>query len=550
VLDDGDSPAVRAMVQAEGAGYIVRSPDWEGRTRHAKAGNLNNALFQTSGEFVLILDADQIPAPEILDRTLGYFTDERVAFVQTPQWFYNVPPDDPLGSQAPLFYGPIQQGKDGWNAAFFCGSNGVLRRDALMQAGITRYVADLAERVPRTLRAADRLLDQAETRLKAGEGLEPRDAERARTAVRELRDAVRAARAALRAGAAIQEVTWEFQRRAQAVSSQLVAGDLDDIRIALADLPGVDARDLDPDLAGVLQNDAARRALAGRDSSPLAALEAVRHLLLTVDVDRQDEAQPIMPLATISVTEDMATSMRLHALGWRSVYHHETLARGLAPVDLRSSLQQRLRWAQGTVQVLLRENPLFRRGLGVGQRLMYLATMWSYLYGFFAPVYLVAPALYLLLGIKPVQAYSADFFVHLVPYLLANQLVFAVAGWGIPTWRGQQYNLALFPLWVRAVLGAAGNVWLGRKLSFVVTPKTRAGRPGNQLRLVLPQVGAMLVLVIASLVGVGRLALGLTGDVVAILANVFWAGYIVVNLGVVFGAAAHRGVAAEAAWPA
>ena len=55
-----------------------------------------------------------------------------------------------------------------------------------------------------------------------------------------------------------------------------------------------------------------------------------------------------MPLATISVTEDMATSMRLHAMGWESVYHHEVLAYGLAPEDLGTMLTQRLRWAQGT----------------------------------------------------------------------------------------------------------------------------------------------------------------------------------------------------------
>ena len=42
----------------------------------------------------------------------------------------------------------------------------------------------------------------------------------------------------------------------------------------------------------------------------------------------------MMPMATVSVTEDMATCMRLHALGWRSVYHHEMLADGLAPEDL------------------------------------------------------------------------------------------------------------------------------------------------------------------------------------------------------------------------
>src|SRR3954453_13120634 len=101
VLDDGSSDAMRAMAEEVGVGYIVRSTDWLGRDRHAKAGNLNNALFQTGGEFLLILDADQVPHPDILDRTLGYFRDPRVAFVQTPQWFNNVPPGDPFGCQAP-----------------------------------------------------------------------------------------------------------------------------------------------------------------------------------------------------------------------------------------------------------------------------------------------------------------------------------------------------------------------------------------------------------------------------------------------------------------
>src|SRR5438552_13104736 len=102
---------MEAMARDEGADYIVRSADWKGRQRHAKAGNLNNALAQTTGELLLILDADQVPAPTILDRVLGYFRDPRVAFVQTPQWFWNVPPGDPFGSQAPLFYGPIQPAK-------------------------------------------------------------------------------------------------------------------------------------------------------------------------------------------------------------------------------------------------------------------------------------------------------------------------------------------------------------------------------------------------------------------------------------------------------
>ncbi|MFP3590057.1 hypothetical protein SCB29_41585, partial [Paraburkholderia sp. SIMBA_055] len=67
-------------------------------------------------------------------------------------------------------------------------------------------------------------------------------------------------------------------------------------------------------------------------------------------------------------------------------------------------LTQRLLWAQGTLHVMLRDNPLVKKGLSAGQRLMYFGTMWSYLSGFAALVYLTAPVLYLLAGVMPVAA--------------------------------------------------------------------------------------------------------------------------------------------------
>ncbi|MDP3064583.1 MAG: glycosyltransferase [Chloroflexota bacterium] len=540
ILDDGSSAAMRAMTQEEGAGYIVRSVDWKGRPRHAKAGNLNNALTQTQGEFLLILDADQIPYPQILDRTLGYFRDPKVCFVQTPQWFYNVPPSDPFGSQAPLFYGPIQQGKDGWNAAFFCGSNAVVRRETLMQMGIAYYVRELQERVNRALRTADRVLSNAQRQL--GE-----EAAHIRAAISELRVAVRLARRDIRRGEPIQEVTWRFQRKAEAVSLLLVSEDLGRIRAELLEIPGVDVSDLRIGLYDTLEDAEALERLASREASPLAAIETVRNLLLSVDVDRSQEAQPVMPMATISVTEDFATAMRMHALGWSSVYHHEVLARGLAPEDLRSALQQRLRWAQGTIQVMFCQNPLLVRGLTLGQRLMYFNTMYSYLSGFFAVVYLVAPVLYLFFGLLPVRAYSSDFFWHLIPYLVVNQLMFIVVGWGLPTWRGQQYSLALFPLWIQSVTSAAANVFLGKKLTFVVTPKTR--QRGVHVGLVRWQLIAMGLLAAAMVWGLARMALGYEREWLPVLVNVFWGCYSLLALSVVLDALAYRPVEAAPSDP-
>jgi cellulose synthase (UDP-forming) len=299
--------------------------------------------------------------------------------------------------------------------------------------------------------------------------------------------------------------------------------------------------------AGVplVADDAVQR-MSARDWSPLGAMESVQTVLDALSVERADEAQPVMPLATISVTEDMATSMRLHALGWQSVYHHEVLAYGLAPEDIGTMLTQRLRWAQGTVQVLLRENPLVQRGLKLGQRLMYFATMWTYLSGFAAVIYFAAPIVYLLLGILPVSSLSSDFFIRFIPFMIVNQLLFAVAGRGIPTWRGQQYSLALFPTWIKACTTAASNVWFGRPLGFAVTPKDRQSG-GPRWSLIRPQLIVTVLLVVAAVVGTARLAAGLS-EPIGTLVNVIWVVFDIVIMSILVRAVLYQGF--QAAGPA
>ncbi len=529
VLDDGNRPAVREHAERAGVGYVVRSDDWADRPRHAKAGNLNNALFRTDGELIAVLDADQVPQSHFLERTLGHFVDPSVALVQTPQHFTNVTAADPLGSQAPLFYGPIQQGKDGWNAAFFCGSNAVLRREALMQLGVVGYVRETERSVREALTAGRRVVARARRR-----AARPAEAD----ALADVEAAVARALARLDAHDPLSEVTYAFQREIDRISASLVADDVAGIQADLRALATVPiARD--DQLDAVVVDEEALARLADREWSPLGAVESVQALVRAVDVGRAHEAQAVMPVATMTVTEDMATAMHLHALGWRTVYHHERLVGGLAPEDLATMIGQRLRWAQGTLQVLLRENPLRLPGLRLGQRLMYLATMWSYLSGFAAVVYLAAPVIFLCFGVLPVTAWSADFFVRFLPFQLASQLLFVVAARGLRTWRGQQYSLALFPVWIRAAVTAAANVWFGRPLRFAVTSKVRRDA-GGAWRLVWPQLTAMVLLVAAAVVGLVRAALDLapwagTGI------NVAWVAYDLLVLSVVGQAMRYRG---------
>jgi cellulose synthase (UDP-forming) len=452
--------------------------------------------------------------------------------VQTPQYFINVPGDDPLGSQAPLFYGPIQQGKDGWNAAFFCGSNALLRREALMQLGLVGYVKEVETGIRKALKASRSAIRRAR---KSPEASDPLVA----GLLDEVEKATARARAELKAGASLSEVTYRVRQTVDDAVQALVGSDFSALEADLAEIAAMELDGGDGFNLPAEELDEAIQRMSHRDWSPLGALESVQAVLDAISIERSAEAQPIMPLATISVTEDMATSMRLHAMGWQSAYHHEVLANGLAPEDLKTMLTQRLRWAQGTVQVMLRENPLFQKGMKPAQRLMYFATMWTYLSGFAAVVYFAAPIIYLTLGILPVNSISTDFFVRFIPFMVVNQLLFAVAGRGISTWRGQQYSLALFPTWIKSCTTAARNVWFGRPLGFAVTPKARQDG-GPSWSLIRPQLVVMVLLVLALIVGLVRLAVGLN-EPVGTLVNVAWVAFDLVVLSVLIKAVKYEG---------
>ena len=121
-----------------GVSYRTRA-----KNSHAKAGNMNAALDDTDGELIVVFDADHVPMPDFLEETVGYFRDDpRLFLCQTPHFFSNPDPVEKnlrtftsMPSENEMFYGVIQRGLDKWNAAFFCGSAAVLRREALAEVG-------------------------------------------------------------------------------------------------------------------------------------------------------------------------------------------------------------------------------------------------------------------------------------------------------------------------------------------------------------------------------------------------------------------------------
>ncbi len=138
ILDDGKRSDFAVFAADAGVGYVTRNDN-----RHAKAGNLNHAMTLTKGDFICVFDCDHVATRGFLQATMGSFLiDDRLALIQTPHYFYSPDPFERnlsaarhIPNEGALFYGPVQQGNDNWNATFFCGSCAVIRRSALDEIG-------------------------------------------------------------------------------------------------------------------------------------------------------------------------------------------------------------------------------------------------------------------------------------------------------------------------------------------------------------------------------------------------------------------------------
>jgi cellulose synthase (UDP-forming) len=117
-------------------------------------------------------------------------------------------------------------------------------------------------------------------------------------------------------------------------------------------------------------------------------------------------------IPTTTITEDMHTTIKLHQRGWRSVYHNEPLARGLAARTAAEYQAQRFRWGAGAMQVLRADNPLTTRGLTLPQRIEYVASMLFWFESWRTLGLLVVPIAVLMTGVFPIQ-------VHLLLFVLA-----------------------------------------------------------------------------------------------------------------------------------
>jgi cellulose synthase (UDP-forming) len=137
LCDDGRRGNLRKLCEKFNINYLDREDN-----KHAKAGNINSAISKTTGDFFVILDADMIAKEDFLAKTLPYFLDDKVGFVQTPQVFYNPDPfqynlhfNENISNEQDFFMRDIQQGRSRFNATLHVGTNAVFRRSSIEEIG-------------------------------------------------------------------------------------------------------------------------------------------------------------------------------------------------------------------------------------------------------------------------------------------------------------------------------------------------------------------------------------------------------------------------------
>ena len=206
---------------------------------------------------------------------------------------------------------------------------------------------------------------------------------------------------------------------------------------------------------------------------------------------RADALHEIGGIATDTIVEDMHTTLHLIRRGWKTAYHHQTLAVGLAPATAEQYLLQRRRWGMGSMQVLAHEK------LWAAKRWLSWRNFYEYLTG----------TLWWLEGI-------ATLFVFIIPLVVmfsgaqtstATPLAFASAFtamfltrmWGTKRlFRGHLDWRTAFALRIfRVPIGISCLWWLltRRTLTFEVTPKAGAD---ERVRGSVPRVLLVLITVV------------------------------------------------------
>ena len=204
------------------------------------------------------------------------------------------------------------------------------------------------------------------------------------------------------------------------------------------------------------------------------------------------------------LAEDLNTSLHLHAEGWRSTYVSESLAKGIEPVELSGFFIQQYKWAHGVTSLLRDVYPRLMTRLDLKTNICYAWRLTCFFAGPVVALCILMTSLVLYSGSEGLIDGFASYLLHAAPLVVVMWLVMATASKPFasdPVRRETRMPMAgmllafgSWPIFTQASISAA----LGLEGKFVATPKERGG---TKLKLILPQILAVLLLASAMIRG-------------------------------------------------
>ncbi|KAJ4700996.1 Cellulose synthase [Melia azedarach] len=221
-----------------------------------------------------------------------------------------------------------------------------------------------------------------------------------------------------------------------------------------------------------------------------------------------------------SVTEDILTGFKMHCHGWRSVYcvPKRPAFKGSAPINLSDRLHQVLRWALGSVEILLSRHCPIWYGFGCGlkplERFSYINSVVYPLTSIPLIAYCTLPAICLLTGkfiVPEISNYASIIFMALFISIAATSILeMQWGGVGIHDWwRNEQFwviggaSSHLFALFQGLL-----KVLAGVDTNFTVTTKAADDGEFSELylfkwtSLLIPPLTLLIMNIIGVVVGV------------------------------------------------